>query len=418
VPESLLALLVATLGGAAVGVERQWSGHATGPQARFAGVRTFALLGALGGIAGRLWVWEAPLLAVVLLLLAGLLVPVGYLAASRQDVDATTEAAALVVVGAGATAGLGETGVASGIVAVTALLLFEKSRLHDFTARLQGPELSAAFRFAVMAVVILPLLPVGPIGTLGGGLRPRELWMLVLLFSGLSFLGYLAQRAIGVSRGYVVAGLLGGMVSSTSVTLAFARRSREHPELARPLSLGVVAANTVLYVRVLVAAAILSPPLAFTLAPALVAPGLIGLVAAWSGVRRPERPDAAIAPITRNPLQLRSALEMTVLFQVVLILVALIGGRFGTTGLLGTAVVVGLNDVDALTLSMAREVGQGSIPVTLAARAVSVGLLSNTMVKLALAIGAGEGRFRSATTVVLLLMGAALAVAGLAMASS
>jgi uncharacterized membrane protein (DUF4010 family) len=401
--------MVALLGGAAVGVERQWSGHASGPQARFAGVRTFALLGALGGIAGRLWVWEAPWMAVTLLLLAGGLVIAGYVAASGHDVDATTEAAALIVIGAGATAGLGETGVASGIVAVTALLLFEKSQLHELIGRLQGPELSAAFRFAVMAVVILPLLPAGPIGTWAGGLRPRELWMLVLLFSGLSFLGYIAQRAIGVSRGYVVAGLLGGMVSSTSVTLAFARRSREHPELARPLAHGVVAANTVLYVRVLVAAAILSPALAFALAPGLVAPGVIGLIAAWSGARLHEHPEEPLAAVSRNPLQLRSALEMALVFQIVLILVALIGGRFGASGLLGTAVVVGLNDVDALTLSMAREVGQGAVPVGLAGRAVAVGLLSNTVVKLALVIGAGEGAFRRSTAAVLILMGAALA---------
>src|SRR6476659_10677483 len=116
-PESLFPLLVALLGGAAVGVERQWSGHAAGPQARFAGVRTFALLGGLGGIAGRLWVWDAQALAAIVLVLGGLLVLVGYLAASRHDVDATTETAALIVIAAGVTAGLGQTGVASGIAA-------------------------------------------------------------------------------------------------------------------------------------------------------------------------------------------------------------------------------------------------------------------------------------------------------------
>jgi uncharacterized membrane protein (DUF4010 family) len=172
-----------------------------------------------------------------------------------------------------------------------------------------------------------------------------------------------------------------------------------------------VAANTVVYARVLVAAAILSPALALALAPAMIAPGVIGLAAAWSGARQPAHPDEPIAPASRNPLQLRSALEMAVVFQVVLILVALIGSRFGASGLLGTAVVVGLNDVDALTLSMAREVGQGDVPVTLGARAVTVGLLSNAVVKLALAAGAGEGTFRRSTGAVLILMGAALAAA-------
>jgi uncharacterized membrane protein (DUF4010 family) len=408
---TLLVLLVALLGGAAVGVERQWSGHATGPQARLAGVRTFALLGLLGGIAGRLWVWDAPVLAAIVLALAGLLVVVGYVVASRQDVDATTEAAALIVIAAGATAGLGETGVASGIVAVTALLLFEKSQLHNLIARLEGPELSAAFRFAVMAVVILPLLPAGPYGTWGGGFRPRQLWTLVLLFSGLSFLGYIAQRAIGVSRGYVVAGVLGGMVSSTSVTLGFARQSREHPLLARPLARGVVAANTVLYGRVLIAAGILSPALALALAPALVAPAAIGVVAALSGRRRPAAISAQDGAPPRNPLQLRSALEMALLFQVVLVLVDVIGSRFGRSGLLGMAAVVGLTDADALTLSMAQEVGRDALPATTAARAVAVGLLSNTIVKTVLAATTGRGAFRTTTTAVLLMMAASLVAA-------
>ncbi|MGE3888009.1 MAG: MgtC/SapB family protein, partial [Vicinamibacterales bacterium] len=233
-PESLLALLVATLGGAAVGVERQWSGHATGPAARFAGVRTFAMLGALAGLSGRLWVWGAPLLSAVLLLAAGTLIAIAYIVASRRDIEATTEVAALVVVGAGAAAGLGQTEVASGIVAVTALLLLEKSRLHTWIARVDIQELSAAFRFAVMAVVVLPLLPAGPYGPFGG-VRPRELWLLVLFFSALSFSGYLARRIVGASRGYPVAGLLGGMVSSTSVTLSFARFSRNHDGLGQPL---------------------------------------------------------------------------------------------------------------------------------------------------------------------------------------
>jgi len=411
VPESLFPLLVALLGGAAVGVERQWSGHATGPQARFAGVRTFALLGALGGIAGRLWVWDAQALAAIVLVLGGLLVLVGYLAASRHDVDATTETAALIVIAAGVTAGLGQTGVASGIAAVTALLLFEKSQLHDLVGRLEGPELSAAFRFAVMAVVVLPLLPPGPFGTWGGGFRPRQLWLLVLLFSGLSFLGYIAQRAIGVSRGYVVAGLLGGMVSSTSVTLAFARQSREHPLLARPLARGVIAANTVLYARVLVAASILSPTLALTLAPALAAPAAVGVIAALSGVRRSPGIESSEGALARNPLQLRSALEMAILFQLVLVLVDVIGSRFGSGGLLWMAAVLGLTDADALTLSMAQEVGRAAVPANLAARAVAMGLLSNTLVKTAMSVTAGRGAFRLTTSTVLLIMAGTLAAA-------
>jgi uncharacterized membrane protein (DUF4010 family) len=411
VPESLIALLVALLGGAAVGVERQWSGHATGPGARFAGVRTFALLGALGGIAGQLWIWDASLLAVGLLLLAGSLVLVGYAVAARHDVDATTEVAALIVIGAGLAAGLGQAGVASGIAPVTALILHEKSQVHDLIGRLQAPELGAAFRFAVMAVVILPLLPEGPIGTWMGGVRPRDLWLLVLFFSGLSFLGYVAQRAIGVSHGVVVAGLLGGIVSSTSVTLAFARRSREMPGLARHLARGAIAANTVLYARVLLAALVLSPPLAWVLAPIMAGPASIGVVAVLAGPRQADA--AGEVPLARNPLQLRGALEMAAVFQLVILLVGFIGREFGAAGVLGTAAVVGLTDADALTLSMAREVGAGALTPGLAARAVTVGLLSNTLVKMAMAFTAGRDGFRAPTLGALTGMAIALAIAAL-----
>lgn len=404
--ESFLALLVATLGGAAVGVERQWSGHATGPAARFAGVRTFAMLGALAGLAGRLWVWGAPLLAAVLLLAAGTLVAIAYVVASRRDIEATTEVAALVVVGAGAAAGLGQTEVASGVVAVTALLLLEKSRLHTWVTRMDIQELSAAFRFAVMAVVVLPLLPEGPYGPLGG-VRPRELWMLVLFFSALSFAGYVARRVVGASRGYPVAGLLGGMVSSTSVTLSFARLSRDHEELGQPLAQGVVAANTVLYVRVIVAAAVLSPTLALTLVPHLAAPFVIGTVAAAWGFWTRQSSDEAL-DVPRNPLQLRGALEMALLFQVVLFVMHAVGQQVGSSGVLATAAVIGLNDADALTLSMAKSVGGGLLPVGVAAKAVTVGLLSNSCVKLGLAATIGRGPFRTLTASVLAMMAVAL----------
>ncbi len=410
--EPVLALLVAMFGGAAVGVERQWSGHASGPDARFAGVRTFALIGALGGLAGLFWSWGATGASVALLSATGALVVVAYIRASRRDIDATTEVAAIVVLAAGVTAGLGHTAVASGTVAVTALLLFEKSRLHDLVARVEGDELLAAFRFFVMAVVILPLLPEGPFGPLGG-VRPRALWLLVLFFSGLSFVGYIARRLVGPNHGYPLAGMLGGMVSSTSVTLSFARLSRDNAALAVPLAQGVVAANTVLFVRVVVAAAVLSPALAVRLAPLVAAPFVIGCVAVVSGLLR-ERPIEVSPAQVRNPLQLRGALEMALLFQVVLYVVYAVQQRFGEGGLLATAAIIGLNDADALTLSMAAGVGQGRLAPDVAALAVTVGLLSNTLLKGGLAAAIGEGRFRAITIAVLTLMALALGAAAVA----
>src|SRR4029453_14197797 len=137
-------------------------------------------------------------------------------------------------------------------IALATLLLVEKSRLHSLVNRIDNVSLRSGVRFAVMALVVLPLLPEGPYGPLGG-VRPRELWVLVLFFSGLSFAGYIARRLVGPGHGYLVTGLLGGLVSSTNVTFTFARASRDDTTMDRALAFGAVAANAMLYPRVLIA---------------------------------------------------------------------------------------------------------------------------------------------------------------------
>jgi uncharacterized membrane protein (DUF4010 family) len=401
--DSLLMLMVAALCGAAVGVERQWSGHATGPDARFGGVRTFTLIGAVGGMAGRVWLWGSPALA--LTLAAGIVgvIAIAYASSSRRDIDATTEVAAVVVLASGIAAGLGQMQVASGLASATALLLFEKGRLHHWVSAVHDVELQAALRFAVMAAVILPLLPAGGLGP-HGMIRPRGVWTLVLVFSAISFAGYIAQRVVGVSRGYAVTGLLGGLVSSTAVTLAFSRLSRR--AALDGLAYGIVAANTVVYARVVVTAAVLSPTLAQQLGPSLSGAALVGVLAVlgswWR--HRPSSSDEADAPVMlRNPFQLWAAVQMALLFQSVLIAVAL-AERAGQAGLMATATLLGLHDVDALTVSMATRVAEGSVADGVAWRAVMLGVLSNTVVKLVLALTVARGRVRWHASLVLALM--------------
>lgn len=406
--QEIAGLVVAALGGAAIGVEREWSGHASGPAARFAGVRTFTLLGVMAGIAGGLWRMGAVALAAVLLAGGAALVVAAYAAASRKEVDGTTEVAALVVLAAGTLAGSGRLAVASAIIAASALLLVEKSRLHAFVARLDDASLRAGIRFAVMAVVILPLLPEGPYGPLGG-VRPRELWMWVLFFSGLSFAGYLARRALGARYGYAVTGLLGGLVSSTNVTFTFAGASRGQPGLGGPLASGALAASTVLFIRVGVAVAVLNASLLPALAPYLVAPFVVGLLASVAGLSRQRKtgPDI-VAPA--NPLQFTAALQMTVLFQVVLFAVYAANRIWGEVGVFASGAVIGLTDVDALTISMARGGGFGLDPA-IAARAIAIGILSNTAMKALLTLAIGRGAFR-------LLAAAGLAAMAVASAAS
>lgn len=386
-----LRLAIAALGGAVVGLERQWSGHAEGPDARFAGIRTFTLLGLVGGLAGTFQVNGAPLTGAALLAGAVALVVAAYATAARQDIDGTTEVAAFVVLAGGALAGAGQFVVASGLATLTGLLLVEKSRLHALVARVQGDDLRNGIRFAAMAVVILPMLPPGPYGP-APGLRPRELWALVLFFSGLSFAGHIARKAVGVRHGHWVAGALGGLISSTNVTLTYARASRDTPGEARALAAGALAANAVLFPRVLAATTVLSPPLALALLPWLVPPALLMAALTAALTRR----DAATAPAAApydNPLRVPAALQMAVLFQIVLYAVDVARGWFGEAGLFASAAALGLTDVDALTMTMARSVAPAA-GTGVAARAVVVGVLSNTLLKAAIAGAVGAGAYR------------------------
>ena len=301
--------------------------------------------------------------------------------------DGTTEMAALMVLAAGLLAGLGNGRVASGLFAGTALLLVEKSRLHSLVRKIPGTGISAGARFAVMALVVLPLLPEGPYGP-WGGVRPRDLWMLVLFFSSLSFAGYVARRLAGPGRGYVLTGFLGGLISSTNVTWTFSRLSRREPELAGPLALGVVAACTVMYLRVFTALLVLERRMAVEVLPYLALPAAIGVGLVLFGLwRNPASKDDAKP--AENPLELRAALQMAVLFQAVLYAVYWAREWGGSAGLVTSGAVLGLTDVDALTLSMARTATDPAARVALLA-----GVLSNGVLKLVVAVGMGGGRFR------------------------
>lgn len=405
--DAIAGLVVAILGGAAVGVERQRSGHASGPDARLGGVRTFTLLGTLAGIAGLLTHAEYRLAAGLLLLGALALIVSGYVRASKKDIDATTEAAALVVVATGLLSGLGELRLSAALTTITVLLLAEKQGLHKFVDRLDNTMLLAAARVAVMSVVILPLLPEGPFGP-APGIRPRELWMLVLLFSGLSFAGFIAQRLAGAA-GYPLTGLLGGLVSSTAVTLTFARSSRAHPAQAPPLATGAVAASTILFLRVAVAVAVLDAALVPTLAEYLWPPFVAGLVALGLAWRQMDGPRAA-PPELRNPLQFRAALEMAALFQVVLFAVHFARSWLGEGGVMAGGFVLGLTDVDALTLATTRSVTTGA-SADLACRAILMGVIANCLMKGGIAIVVGERRFAWQTAGSLFAMAAAGALA-------
>ena len=386
-----IGIVIAALGGAAVGLEREWSGHASGPHARFAGIRTFTLLGLNAGIAGFLYAHGSQVLALLLAGACAALIVAAYVAASRKDVDGTTEMAALVVLTAGVISGMHEIKLASALIAVTTLLLLEKPRLQKAITHIDDVSLRAGLRFAVMAVVILPLLPTGPYGPLGG-VRPRQLWALVLFFSGLSFAGYISRRFAGSQRGYPIAGMLGGIISSTSVTLSFARLSRSEPDRGSSLAVGVIGASAVMCIRVLVATSVLNPLAGLSLIPYLAAPLLAATLITWFGMRK-FNSEATPEVLPSNPLQFMTALQMAVLFQCVLFAVRWTQMTFGNTGVLVSAGVLGMTDLDSLVISMAKDAESHLSSATIA-QAIAAGVFTNTILKLLIGAVFGTSRFR------------------------
>ncbi len=429
-------LLVAALVGLAVGLEREWSGHATGPDARFAGLRTFALLGTIGGFGGWFLTIDQPVAATCLVGGSILFTVVAYaktMERAGSTVDGTTEVAAILVIAMGVTAGLGNRALASAAAAVMLVLLAEKSAFQRALQRVGAAELRATLQFAVLALVVLPLLPTGEYGPYGA-FQPRQLWSVVLLFSALSFAGYIARRLVGESRGLGITGLLGGLVSSTAVTLSFSRRSRDEPMLAAPLAFGVAAACTVLLLRVLVIATVLRSSLFRELLPLLGVPFLVSAtlltIAFWR--ERPTAPSAegdgaSSAAMTRdvprtsgitngmtngmqNPLALWTSIQMAIAFQLVLFVIAWVQATVGNPGVLATAALLGLTDMDALTLSMTR-LAEDAGQLHVAASAIGIGVIANTVLKLGVALVLGAGSYRLRAVASLLLLGAASGIA-------
>lgn len=407
--EGASRLSVAALIGLAVGLERQWSGHASGPDARFAGLRTFLLLGILGGAGGLLASLGHEAVAAVAVAAGMSAAVAAYVVATHRDgrdLDGTTEVAAVVVVGLACLAGVGWLVVASGAAAIVVLALSEKQRLHHLVQAIGRHELSAALQFAVLAVVVLPVLPEGPyLGPLA--VRPRALWIVVLAFCALNFASYAATRAAGSRRGYGIAGALGGLLSSTAVTLAYARRSRTQPDDDMALARAVVAACAVLIPRIFVISTALNPMVALAALPYLLPPLVVGIAFVFIGTT-PASADATPPAVDRSPLRLMNALQMAVAFQMALSIIAMLRPRLGELGIYGAAVALGLTDMDALNVSVSSPANR--IEPAIAGRALAIGMLANTLFKLTLAVTIGSPGFRRRAALGL----AALAVIGTA----
>jgi uncharacterized membrane protein (DUF4010 family) len=278
-------------------------------------------------------------------------------------------------------------------IATTAILAW-KAPLHGWVARVGRDDLFAGLTLLIATFIVLPILPDRAVDP-WGALNPYEMWLLVILISGISLLGYAATRWLGSGRGVPITGLFGGLVSSTAVTLSFARRSREEERdvhLADSLAAGILIAWAVMVVRVGIEVAVVHRPLLRALALPLCA--LTAVAAAAAGLaywRAGKRAGSASEEVPlRNPFSLLAAIRFAAFFAAVLLVVKLVEHYAPGRGVYGVAALAGLTDVDAITLSMASGVRKGSVAAATAAHAVVIAVIANTLVKagMVLALGA------------------------------
>ena len=402
------ALLIGTL----VGIERERHKQTDG-DVSVGGLRTFilfAVLGALGGWLARVLDFPWILVAVVLATLVA--VVASYVLAARvhpESLGLTTELAAIAVCLLGATVMLGHRGIAVALAIAIAAALAYKQPLHGMVSRLDAEDVYAGVRLLAATFIVLPLLPDRAIDP-WGALNPQKLWLLVLLISGLSLVGYVAVRLLGPNRGIPLTGLTGGLVSSTAVTLSFARQSREksHAGSSPAFACGILIAWSVMFLRVLATVLIVNRALLPHLAVPFMVMAAVSGGFAWLMYRRAAGSGPTGAVPLSNPFSLTSAAKFAALFALVLLLVAVVQRNFPPEGVYVVAALAGTTDVDAITLSMSEYARQNTAGI--AVRAIVIAALSNTVVKALLVVGLGAPALRRP-----ILIGAtAIVLAGLA----
>jgi uncharacterized membrane protein (DUF4010 family) len=371
-------LAQALLIGLLLGLERERSRGREEAEG-FAGIRTFPLF-TVAGFLAAVFASPAPL-ALPALLIAVAALAVAFQVAGRESKGATTEVAALLAVLLGAAVGFGRGSLAAAAAIVAALLLTLKAPLHRLARAVSQDEILAILKFGVVALIVLPLLPNRGLGPYQA-VNPRDVGLMVVLLTGVSLVGYLLVRFFGESKGYALAGLLGGLASSTAVALSFARKARITPDLARPLAAGIVLASTILYARGALVLTALDVPLGRYAVPRLAVLFVAGLAISFVLLRRasaPREPGPAVS--LGNPVELGHALLLGGLFAVVLLIARVAQARLGTAGLWTVGAIGGLVDVDSVAVAAARLREQDLVELPAAAGAYQLATISNLLFK-------------------------------------
>jgi uncharacterized membrane protein (DUF4010 family) len=380
--------------GLLIGLERGWRLREMKPGTRAAGIRTFAISSLLGATAAALAQATAD---------AGFFLGAAFVAfaavitlfcweenRTTGSNSATTAIAAVLTFSLGAFTILGDMRVAAAAAVVAAGILAAREDIHSWVARITWPELRSALVLLAMTFIVLPVIPDDPIGPFGG-VNPRQIWLIAIALAGVSFLGYLGVRVFGARQGILVSSAAGGLVSSTAVTVANARRAANEEAAPGVLAAGVAIASGISFLRVVAIAAALQSTLLGLIAPPLLVATLVAVVAGLLPLRgqvRRHKPAAHTAFV--NPFAFWSVIVFAIFLGLVVVAARIIGERVGATGVILGAAIAGFADVDAITVSVTKLT---TISARNAALAILAAVATNMVSKLIVGVLIGSRRF-------------------------
>jgi uncharacterized membrane protein (DUF4010 family) len=374
----VLQQLVVSLGlGMLLGLQRERTERSIG------GIRTFPFIALFGTVCAQIgeitgtWIIAAGLLA-----LAGMVITANLAKIKRTETDPgmTTEIATLLVYSLGVLIVVGDMTNAVVLGGGMALLLHYKGPLHGFARAVGERDMHAIIQFVLITMIILPVLPnenYGPYGVL----NPFKIWLMVVLIVGISLCGYVAYKLFGSRSGILLGGIIGGLVSSTATTVSYARRTTDSPAIAPLGAVVIMIASCISIARVIVEIGVVATGSFNALAPPLIAM-LLACCLISGGLYYFSRDGETGMPEQENPTEIRPALVFGILYALVLLGVAFAKDRFGTGGLYAVAMISGLTDMDAITLSTAQLADKGSVETATAWRAILIGSMANFVFKL------------------------------------
>ncbi len=351
--ESLYFLLVALAIGLMIGVERGWQERDSQEGQRIAGVRTYGLIGLLGGVFGMLGELFGPLVLGLGFLALSLVVGSIFLIKQHRDGEwgITSLVAAMLVFVLGALATSGAITQAAAAAVVTVLLLSYKPQLHGLISQLQLEELRAGIKLLLISVVMLPVLPDQGYGP-WEALNPYRIWMMVVVIAAISFVGYFAIKIGGAHRGILFTGLFGGLASSTAVTLHLSRLGKQNQAVVPVAASGILIACGTAYVRMLIVVGLLAPSLLKDLWPPVVLMAVVTYLPLVLYRLGKTSGSLGTSSTLQKPLELKTALTFGAILTAVMLLSVVLRETYGDAGLMILAAVSGMADIDAMMLSL------------------------------------------------------------------